>query len=794
MPSFRQVTIVLLLIASLVSCKRDPNTAKKKYLESGNAYFDQAKYKYAAIQYQNAIKSDQRFGIAYYKLGMVNLKTQPPSVGSALRNFRRAIELLKDQQAYQQEYKQSLVQLAQLNLEFLKDDKIARKEVGDFAGDLIKRDPNSFDGYRLMGDFTVRRALQEREDLTPAIADKSLAEALEYYRKADTIKPGDAGIAIQIGSLLADQKHYAEAETSFRKAIDIDKTNPTAYRKMYQLYRVQDKNAEAEQLLKEAVQNNPKTYLYLVNLAQFYRQMGRQSDMLNMLQQVKSHAKDIPMAYKMVGDFYVRMGDYDAALSEFREGVAKDSANKTKYQHSIVEALSRQGKKAEANEVNRQILKENPKDPDANSFAATVMIATGDINNALAKLQAVVTSDPDNAVAHYQLARAYVASGRNDSREAARQQYELAIAKRPDMNQPKLGLAALEVNHGEYQAALDLVKDVLKTDPNSFNAKLIESQAFLGEKKYGESDALLAGMMKSNANSPSVFFQAGTNAMAQGKPDAAAGAFMRAYELNPSNSKALLGLVDADMQRGKLDAAMQLLTAESKKNPNRLDLVFLMGTTSISAGKLDDALGYFNKMLNGLKPKDPTRADVYLQIAKVDLLKGNRDAAISNIQKARDFKPDNEQVLIDLGWLLSQAGRQGEAKQAYQAALKVGPNNVRILNELAYLLAETNSELDQAMNYAQRAKSLAPNDPDISDTLAWVLLKKQLTEPAISIFKDLASHYPTNPTYHYHLAAAYKQRGDNARALEEAREALKHNPTPDEQRGIQQLISSSGGK
>jgi tetratricopeptide (TPR) repeat protein len=409
-------------------------------------------------------------------------------------------------------------------------------------------------------------------------------------------------------------------------------------------------------------------------------------------------------------------------------------------------------------------------------------------------LQEVVTSDPDNAVAHYELGRAYVISRRADSREAARQQYELAIAKRPDMIQPKLGLASLEVTHGEYQAALDMVRDILRTDPNNFNARLIESQAYLGQKKYGESDALLNGMMKSNNNSTDVFYQAGMNAMAQGKPDAAAGAFMRAYQLNPANSKALLGVVDADIQLGKPDAAMTVLTAESKKNPNRLDVVFLMGTTAQRAGKLDDALGYFNKFLNGLSPTDPTRADAFLQIANIYRFKNDRGNAIAFTQKASAIKPDNEQILIDLGMLLSQAGRQADAKQAYQAALKVGPNNIRTLNELAYLLAETNSELDQALNCAQRAKSLAPNNPDISDTLAWVMLKKKLTDQAILTFKDLASHYPANATYLYHLAAAYKERGDNAKTLEEAKEALKHNPAPDEQARIQQLISSSGGK
>ena len=50
MPSFRRVPVVLLICLTLVSCRRDPNVAKKQYLVSGNKYFDHGRYRNAAIQ------------------------------------------------------------------------------------------------------------------------------------------------------------------------------------------------------------------------------------------------------------------------------------------------------------------------------------------------------------------------------------------------------------------------------------------------------------------------------------------------------------------------------------------------------------------------------------------------------------------------------------------------------------------------------------------------------------------------------------------------------------------------
>ena len=67
--------------------------------------------------------------------------------------------------------------------------------------------------------------------------------------------------------------------------------------------------------------------------------------------------------------------------------------------------------------------------------------------------------------------------------------------------------------HGDYQAALDSVQEILKIDPGNVSAKLIQSQAYLGQKKYPESDSLLTGMIKSNPSSPDVYYQAGSAAL-----------------------------------------------------------------------------------------------------------------------------------------------------------------------------------------------------------------------------------------------------------------------------------------
>src|SRR5205814_8913710 len=115
---------------------------------------------------------------------------------------------------------------------------------------------------------------------------------------------------------------------------------------------------KAEEILKLAYQNNQKQYGFLTLLAMHYYGQRRRDDMVNVLQQIKSHAKDFDQAYLTVGDFYLRMGDGDSAIREYKEGIVKEAKKKNTYEKRVIEVLMRQVKRSEAAEVNALILKE----------------------------------------------------------------------------------------------------------------------------------------------------------------------------------------------------------------------------------------------------------------------------------------------------------------------------------------------------------------------------------------------------------------------------------------------------
>src|SRR5580692_9914692 len=93
-PALRLLVLCSLVAALLTGCSRDPNVRKQKYFESGERYFEKAKYREAAIQYSNAIQVDPRFANAHYHLALAFLRLSQET--RAYQELSRTLELDPD--------------------------------------------------------------------------------------------------------------------------------------------------------------------------------------------------------------------------------------------------------------------------------------------------------------------------------------------------------------------------------------------------------------------------------------------------------------------------------------------------------------------------------------------------------------------------------------------------------------------------------------------------------------------------------------------------------------------------
>jgi Flp pilus assembly protein TadD len=142
--------------------------------------------------------------------------------------------------------------------------------------------------------------------------------------------------------------------------------------------------------------------------------------------------------------------------------------------------------------------------------------------------------------------------------------------------------------------------------------------------------------------------------------------------------------------------------------------------------------------------------------------------------------------------LYERTGKQAQARPMYERVLKLQPDQPVALNNLAYVMAESGGDLNQALTLAQRARQKMPDNADIADTLGWIYIKKNLSDNAIGIYRDLIVKRPESSTFRYHLAMALYQRGDKPQARKELQSALERKPSPQETVKIRELMGRIG--
>jgi len=776
----RILAVVAVALLALSSCNRDPNVAKKRYVESGNKYFEKGKYREAILMYRDALQKDRRYGEAHYRLGLTYLRMN--SMRDGVSSLRRALEFLGPNDPDRWD---AIVRMSTIFVTAGGRDKQLQGEVEANCKLLLKRDPNSFDGHHLSGELANVRAMEAMRTGNRDDAKTLLDTALEEYRKADSIKPGQTSVLVEIAGVYALQENFEAAEQMYRKVLASDKTYLMAYISLYQLAIRQKHMDVAEQVLREGYTNNPKQYTFLQRLALLYFAEKRQDDMIKTLQEIKAHAKEYPGAYMDVGDFYYRLGDSESAIHEYRDGMAKDPKRKASYQKHIIEVLMHQGKRAEAAAINEQILKDNADDPDAKSLDASLKLDRGDVARAQTELQQVVTQSPDNPVAHFNLGRAYAM---RQEWEQARQQFEKAIEIRGDYLAAHIAMAQLQAARGDYDAAIKAAQQALAVDPNSLSARLIQAAALINLKKYAEAHAMLDFLLARHPDSPDIMFQMAVLLLIENKYKEAETTFRKVYDLNPANPRGLLGLAEAYMIQGKNDEAITTLKTEVEKAPARVDLQVALADAAARTGRFDMAIQYYQHIADSMDKGARQRADIMLRMGESYRRKGDLQNAIICLEKAREVHPESIMVLSNLALVLDQAARWDEAKKVYEVALKLDPNNAIALNNLAYLEAEHGGDLNQAQTLAQRAKQFLPNRPEVSDTLGWIYLKRNLADNAADIFAELVRANPHSSTFRYHLGQAYQQKGDKPGAVRELNAALHENPPAAEEKNIRDLL------
>jgi len=227
--------------------------------------------------------------------------------------------------------------------------------------------------------------------------------------------------------------------------------------------------------------------------------------------------------------------------------------------------------------------------------------------------------------------------------------------------------------------------------------------------------------------------------------------YRKAIEKCGTNDELILGILqNISAIVGPIEVA-RWCDGRLQRNPDSLAANLMMFRLHQQSGQYNKALGYIDKFLELVDPDGPVWIEQMFNKA--------------NILTMAYIKTSDKRYI-------------STAVSEFEKILAKQPNNVGVLNNLAYFLADSGEQLDKAVEYAKRAHEASPNGANTMDTYAYALCKvgeyakaEELLQMAIQIFERESMAVPWD--VYEHLGMAREGLGRKAGAAASYRRALE---------------------
>ncbi len=283
-------------------------------------------------------------------------------------------------------------------------------------------------------------------------------------------------------------------------------------------------------------------------------------------------------------------------------------------------------------------------------------------------------------------------------------------------------------------------------------------------------------MIELAPQNPAGYFRLGRLQRLLKEYDLALANFEKAMSINPKLIDVFTNMVLLYAEKKEFDRALEICDQQIKKVQDTPALLAIIhnfkGGLYLAKGKVKKAEESFKQALK----ENPNFMRPYYALAGIYLKEKKEDQAIAQYQAVLDKNPKQTGPHMLLGTIYDMQKRFDLSEKHYREALNINPEFAPAANNLAYLLAEKDKNLNEALGFAQKAKEKLSDDPSVMDTLGWVFYKKGLYDNAITEFRDSLEKIPEAAIVHYHLGLAYYKKGDK----DSARAALEKSLSLDE--------------
>lgn len=464
----------------------------------------------------------------------------------------------------------------------------------------------------------------------------------------------------------------------------------------------------------------------------------------------------------------------------------------------------------------------DPKATDSRVLLVVTQLRQGKLDEAEAGAKKLQADLPDNPLPDNLLGGITLARG---DRVAARQYFESAVRKKNDFLPAMLNIAKLDVAEGKFDDAVKQYKTIVDQNPSNMEVMIALAELSLRRQQPAEAESWLtkAIEVKSDAVLPRIalinfhlsqkdFGKAMTAARelrqiapsnsdaidALGRVQVASGDVAGAVETyrslvsvapsvplaherlaqvlvasrdiagaktalrngmaaNPDAASTVGELTNLLQRSGEADEALSVARDWQRRHPDLAAGDLLVGGILMQQSKFSDAVVSFTSA-----QRKASSSQGIIALARARVAAGNAEAAVKDLQSWLKQQPRDSTAREFLATILIERKQYDQAEVESEELLKLQPSNPIILNNLAWLYSQRGDS--RAVEYADKAHSLAPNAPAIMDTLGYILVRAGNTDRGVPLLRQAYDASQKNPEIGYHLATGLAKAGQRSEA------------------------------
>jgi len=496
---------------------------------------------------------------------------------------------------------------------------------------------------------------------------------------------------------------------------------------------------------------------------------------------------------------------------------AQAAATGDVYTRELMAALAafRDGKLKQALDGAKALQARYPGKVDPLKLAAAVYLAAGQWDPGKAELEKVLKLQPNEPSALHNLAKIEAIKGNFQRVEELMQPL---VKQQPGDVEAARILAAAEARLGNSAGAIKVLEQASKSKPDDLGlaAELAQARLKLGravqvvemtrgltDTQYRQQPALLelrgkaqlftgdnagaAGSFEKLTrlvpNSAPARFQYANALAGRGDAVRARKELEQALKLDPRYLPARVGEIKMYVQFRELDQAKKALAQLRKDFGDRVEVLGIEGWFAL--GSRDYAAA--EKSLSAALKRKPDQ-ELLILLTRSLWLQKKHDQALTLMQSWLKDHPGDSVVLLSMAEADLSLGKEADAAAAYAQVVKLHPNHVQALNNLAWLSRD--KDLKQAIEYAQHAYQLAPKDPIVLDTLGMLILKQGDVTGSASLLREAAARAPVDPKIQLHWGSVLVQQKRFSEARQVLAALIKKIPGTQAAKEAQNLLDS----